>query len=197
MRRISAFAAPVTLFAVLLLAGCPQPQPRPEPAQPSPPRGEQAPAAQEAVPFVRQTVGDTDRLMGYYAFLSTLSAEQLVQEHERTLRFYRQQYSDFTLMQLVLQRIMPQASFRDSAQAQEMLSSFLKEPRTQSSDLRPVALLLSTMLTEQQQKEAEVQAQALKVKEEARRYEEVKQKLDALVDAERKMLQRNKPARKP
>jgi len=33
--------------------------------------------------------------------------------------------------------------------------------------------------------------------EEARRYEEVKQKLDALVDAERKMLQRNKPARKP
>jgi DNA-binding protein H-NS len=63
--------------------------------------------------------------------------------------------------------------------------------------LRPVALLLSTMLTEQQQKEAEVQAQAQKVKEEARRYEEVKQKLDALVDTERKMLQRNKPARKP
>ena len=53
------------------------------------------------------------------------------------------------------------------------------------------------MLTEQQQKEAEVQAQAQKVKEEARRYEEVKQKLDALVDTERKMLQRNKPARKP
>jgi DNA-binding protein H-NS len=63
--------------------------------------------------------------------------------------------------------------------------------------LRPVALLLSTMLTEQQQKEAEVQAQAQKVKEEARRYEEVKQKLDALIDTERKMLQRNKPERKP
>jgi len=58
-------------------------------------------------------------------------------------------------------------------------------------------MVLSNMLTEQQQKEAEVQAQAQKVKEEARRYEEVKQKLDALVDTERKMLQRNKPARKP
>jgi hypothetical protein len=196
MRRIASAAAPAALLAVLLLAGCPQPQPRPAPPEP-PQQREPPPAVVEAPPFARQPVGDTDRLMGYYAYLSTLSAEHLVQEHERTLRFYRQQYSDFTLMQLVLQRIMPQAPFRDSAQAQEMLSSFLKEPRTQSSDLRPVALLLSTMLTEQQQKEAEVQAQAQKVKEEARRYEEVKQKLDALVDAERKMLQRNKPARKP
>lgn len=196
MKRISSVAAPALALAVIVLAGCPQPAPRPAPAEPPQP-AEKAPAAQEAIPFVRQAVGDADRLMGYYGYLSTLSAERLVQEHERTLRFYRQQYSDFTLMQLVLQRIMPQAPFRDSAQAQEMLSSFLKEPRTQTSELRPVALLLSTMLTEQQQKEAEVQAQAQKVKEETRRYEEVKQKLDAIVDTERKMLQRNKPARKP
>ena len=196
MKRISSAAAPALILAVIVLAGCPQPAPRPAPAEP-PQSAEKAPAADEAIPFVRQAVGDADRLMGYYGYLSALSAEQLVQEHERTLRFYRQQYSDFTLMQLVFQRIMPQAPFRDSAQAQEMLSSFLKEPRTQSSELRPVALLLSTMLTEQQQKEAEVQAQAQKVKEETRRYEEVKQKLDAIVDTERKMLQRNKPARKP
>ena len=196
MKKISSAAAPGALLVVLMLAGCPLPLPKPTPAEPQQ-TVDKTPAVEEAVPFVRQTVGDADRLMSYYAYLSTLSSERLVQEHERTLRFYRQQYSDFTLMQLVLQRIMPQAPFRDSAQAQEMLSSFLKEPRTQTSELRPVALLLSTMLTEQQQKEAEVQAQAQKVKEEARRYEEVKQKLDALVDTERKMLQRNKPARKP
>jgi hypothetical protein len=194
--KISSLTAPAALFTVIVLAGCPQPAPRPVPAEPPQPR-EQPAVVNEPPPFVRQAVGDADRLMGYYAYLSTLTAEQLVQEHERTLRFYRQQYSDFTLMQLVLHRIMPQAPFRDSTQAQEMLSSFLKEPRTRSSELRPVALLLSTMLTEQQQKDAEVQAQAQKVKEETRRYEEVKQKLDALVDAERKMLQRNKPARKP
>jgi hypothetical protein len=196
MKKIFETAAPVALLAVVLLAGCPQPATKPAPVE-SRPAEQPARAVEEDPPFVRQAIGDADRLMGYYAFLSALSGEQLVQEHERTLRFYRQQYSDFTLMQLVLQRIMPQAPFRDSAQAQEMLSSFLKEPRTQTSDLRPVALLLSTMLTEQQQKDAEVQAQAQKVKEETRRYEEVKQKLDALVDAERKMLQRNKPARKP
>ena len=53
------------------------------------------------------------------------------------------------------------------------------------------------MLAEQQQKEAEIQAQTQKVKEETRRNDQVKQKLDALVETERKMLERNKPARKP
>ena len=78
-----------------------------------------------------------------------------------------------------------------------MLSSFLKEPRIRASELRPFALLLHNMLVEQQQKDAEIQAQAQKLKEETRRYDEVKQKLDALIDAERKMLERNKPVRKP
>ena len=63
--------------------------------------------------------------------------------------------------------------------------------------LRPLALLFNIMFFEQQQKDAEIQAQAQKVKEETRRYDEVKQKLDALIDAERKMLERNKPVRKP
>jgi hypothetical protein len=51
------------------------------------------------------------------------------------------------------------------------------------------------MLTEQQQKDAEIQAQAQRLKEETKRYDAVKQKLDALIDAERKMLERNKPVR--
>ena len=151
----------------------------------------------EDPPFTRQSASDVDRVIGYYGYLALLSPEQLQREQERTLRFYRQQYSDLTFLQLVLLRIMPQAPFRDSAQAQEMLSSFLNEPRTRASELRPVALLLHTMITEQQQKDAEMQAQVQKLKEETRRYEEVKQKLDALIDAERKMLERNKPARKP
>jgi len=97
----------------------------------------------------------------------------------------------------VLLQMVPNAQPRDSAQARDMLSSWLKEPRTRSSDLRPLALMLHTMLVEQQQKDIEIQAQAQKLKEETRRYDEVKEKLDALIDAERKMLERNKPVRKP
>ena len=120
MRKISSAAAPVAVLAVLVLAGCPLPLPKPTPAEPQQ-TAEKTPAVEEPAPFVRQMVGDADRLMSYYAYLSTLSSERLVQEHERTLRFYRQQYSDFTLMQLVLQRIMPQAPFRRAEQVRHLV----------------------------------------------------------------------------
>jgi hypothetical protein len=194
MSRARARLPVVAVCATLVLSACTQPQPRPAPPPPPAPAPVLAPPAQKP-PFSRQPVGDADRAVAYYGYLSGLSAEQLAREYERTLRFYREQYSDLTFMQVVLLRMMPSAPFRDSTQARDMLSSFVKEPRVRSSDLQPFALLLLTMLNEQQEKDAEIQAQAQRLKEETRRYDAVKQKLDALIDAERKMLERNKPVR--
>jgi hypothetical protein len=194
MSRARARLTVVAVCATMVLSACTQPQPRPAPPPPPAPAPVLAPPAQKP-PFSRQPVGDADRVVAYYGYLSGLSAEQLAREYERTLRFYREQYSDLTFMQVVLLRMMPSAPFRDSTQARDMLSSFVKEPRVRSSDLQPFALLLLTMLNEQQEKDAEIQAQAQRLKEETRRYDAVKQKLDALIDAERKMLERNKPVR--
>jgi hypothetical protein len=194
MSRASTRLLLAVACAPLILAGCPQPQPRPSPPA-SEPAPVQVPPSVPAAPFSHQPVGDADRAVAYYGYLTTLSAEQLTREYERTQRFYREQYSDLTFMQVVLLRIMPNAPFRDNAQARDMLSSFLKEPRVRASELQPFALLLQNMLTEQQQKDAEIQAQAQRLKEETKRYDAVKQKLDALIDAERKMLERNKPVR--
>lgn len=196
MSRAGARFAVIALHATLLLGACKQPEPRPAPAPQAAeaPEPSAAPPAQKP-PFARQPVGDADRLVAYYGYLTTLSPEQLTREYERTLRFYREQSSDLAFMQLVLLRTMPNTTFRDSTQARDMLSSFVKEPRLQSSDLQPFALLLLTMLNELQDKDAEMQAQAQRLKEEMRRYDAVKQKLDALIDAERKMLERNKPVR--
>jgi hypothetical protein len=196
MRRASTRLLLAVVCAPLILAGCPQPQPRPSSPSPgSEPAPVQVPPSAPEAPFTRQPVGDADRGVAYYGYLSTLSAEQLTRDHDPTQRFYKEQYSDLTFMQLVLLRIMPNAPFRDTAQARDMLSSFLKEPRVRASELQPFALLLQNMLTEQQQKDAEIQAQAQRLKEETKRYDAVKQKLDALIDAERKMLERNKPVR--
>ena len=196
MSRAGAWFVVIALHATLLLGACKQPEPRtaPAPQAAEAPEPSAAPTAQKP-PFTRQPVGDADRLVAYYGYLTTLQPEQLTREYERTLRFYREQNSDLAFMQLVLLRMMPNTAFRDSAQARDMLSSFVKEPRLQSSDLQPFALLLLTMLNELQDKDAEMQAQAQKLKEEMRRYDAVKQKLDALIDAERKMLERNKPVR--
>jgi len=196
MRRASTRLAVIALHATLLLGACKQPEPRPAPAPQAAEATEPVAAAPaQKPPFTRQPVGDADRLVAYYGYLTTLSPEQLTREYERTLRFYREQNSDLAFMQLALLRMMPNTTFRDSTQARDMLSSFVKEPRLQSSDLQPFALLLLTMLNELQDKDAEIQAQAQRLKEETKRSDAVKQKLDALIDAERKMLERNKPVR--
>jgi len=192
--RIRLLLAGVCVLPVLV--GCPQPETRPSPPQPAAEAEPvQPPAPPPEPPFSHQPFGDTDRAVAYYGYLGTLTPEQLTREYERTQRFYKEQYSDLTFMQIVLLRIMPNAPFRDNAQAKDMLSSFLKEPRVRTSELQPLALLLHNMLAEQQQKDAEIQAQAQRLKEETKRYDAVKQKLDALIDAERKMLERNKPVR--
>jgi hypothetical protein len=140
-------------------------------------------------------VSDAERLLYYYEYILGLAPEQVGREAERTQRFFGQHRSEFALMQLVLLRTLPAATPKDRAQALETLAQYLKDTRDRPSELRPFALMLNTLLLEQQRQDTEIQTQAAKLKEEARRYDELKQKLDALVEAERKMLERNKETR--
>lgn len=173
------------------LGGCVQPPPRkPAPVAPAPaPQVQAAPPPAPAVPPPPR-VSDAERLLTYYTFALNLPPDQLALEQERTLRFYGQHRSEFALMQLVLLRCLPGAGPKDRAQAQEMLSSYLKEGEDGSPELRAMGLMLRTLLTDNQQLEAQLQAQGQKLRDEARRGDELKQKLDALVETERKLLER-------
>jgi hypothetical protein len=167
----------------------------PQPAQPPLPIVEPAPPPPPPLPQPR--VSDSERLLSYYAYLLGLDAEALAREKERTLRFYGQHRSEFALLQLALLRMLPGSTRADRAQASEMLSSYLKETRDQPSELRPLALILSNQLAELHRQEVETQAQAARLREEVRKSEQYKQKLDALIETERKILERSKPARNP
>lgn len=183
--------------AALLVCGCVQPiskTPQPAPSQTEPPTPAPTPPTP---PPTAPRVSDTERLLYYYEYAMALPPEQLVREQERTQRFFGQNRSDFALLQLVLLRCLPGSSVKDRTQAQEMLSSYLKETRDRASELRPFALMLNNLLSEQLRQESEIQAQSQKLKDEARRNDQLQQKLDALVETERKMLERSKPARKP
>jgi hypothetical protein len=162
---------------IVVVTPAPQPQPQPPPPQPR--------------------VSDAERLLSYYEFLLGLNADQLAREQENTMRFYGQHRSEFALLQLVLLRTLPTSTRADRAQASEMLSSYLKETRDQPSELRPLAVMLNNQLAELQRQEAETQAQTTRLREEVRKGEEYKQKLDALIETERKILERSKPARNP
>jgi hypothetical protein len=76
-----------------------------------------------------------------------------------------------------------------------MISSYLKETQASSSDLRPLGLVLRTLLADNQQLESQLQAQGQKLRDETRRNDELQSKLDALVETERKLLERSKPQR--
>ena len=183
------------LVIAAALAGCilvpPKPAATSEPvvieaAEPEPPAAPPAPPPR---------VSDSERLLYYYEYVLALTPEQVARETERTQRFFGQHRSEFALMQLVLLRCLPAAPPKERAQALETLTQYLKDTRDRPSELRPFALMLNNLLLEQQRQETELQAQAQKLKEEARRYDELKQKLDALVETERKMLERNQETR--
>ncbi len=183
-----------SLCLAALLAACVQAPPRtPAPVVTVPP-----PTVEELPPPPPQQsprISDAERLLDYYDYALNLPADQLAQEQERTLRFFGQHRSDFALMQLVLLRCLPGATAKDRAQAQEMISSYLKETQDSGSELRPLGMVLRTLLSENQQLEAQLQAQGQKLRDETRRNDELQQKLDALIETERKLLERSKPQR--
>ena len=199
----------LALFPMLtaFLGACVQPPPRPaQPPAPPPvvaPAPEvataqppAAPTAREAPPPMTQRVSDADRLLYYYGHIAQLSPESAAQEFERLQRHYAQHRSEFTLMQLALLKSLPTATGKDHASAVDLLAQYLKDNK-ERGETRVLAQLVHAMLSEQLRLETENQAAAQKVKEEARRNEELKQKLDALIETERKMLERSKPTRNP
>ena len=186
------------LIAAAVLAGCMQPaarpQPSPPPAQAAQPEAAPVPETAPA-PAPPARVSDTERLLYYYEYLLGLPPEQVAREAERTQRFFGQHRSEFALMQLVLLKMLPGATTKERSQAADTLGQYLKDTRDRGADLRPFALLLDNLLVDQLKSEAEAQAQAQRLKDEAKRYDELKQKLDALIETERKMLERSKPTR--
>lgn len=192
-----------------LLGACVQPPPRlvqvPSPPPPAAapaaevatPQPPAAPTAREAPPPMTQRVSDADRLLYYYGHIAQLSPESAAQEAERLQRYYAQRRSEFTLMQLALLKSLPTATGKDHATAVDLLAQHLKDSKERGGEARVLAQLVHAMLSEQLRLEIENQSAAQKVKEEARRNEELKQKLDALIETERKMLERSKPTRNP
>ena len=181
-------------LAAALAAGCTL-QPARKAAPPVPVVENPAPEPPASLPLPAARVSDAERLLYYYEYVLGLTPEQVGREAERTQRFFGQHRSEFALMQLVLLRTLPASTPKDRAQALEVLAQYLKETRDRPSELRPFALMLNTLLLEQHRQGAAIQAQTVKLKEESRRHDELKQKLDALVGTERKMLERKQESR--
>lgn len=187
------------LFLALLLGACVAPYGG---TGAPPAAGERTDAKSKPVEAVRRPVeetgtGDADRIMKFYARLAPMKATELSRELEDTRQAFEADRSDLNRMQLAVLLSQPGTSFRDDATAIALLNVLVKDKAREDSDLRPLAIWLHAHLLESRRNDEALQQQSVKLKEEQRKSEALQQKLDAILDMEMKMIEReNLPKKK-
>ncbi len=180
-----------------LVTGCaPRPQPVTEPL----PR----------LQLVETLETESDRLLDYYAYMIELQGDALLREYHNVQKQNAANPSEFNRMQLVMLLSSPSAPFRDIKLAQSTLREWLNDDYYRYSKLRPLVLLYYNDLSElDRQTEIidettdklrlanELNAnRALELEAALANSKELQQKLDALLEMERNLIDRqqiNKP----
>lgn len=137
---------------------------------------------------------DADRLLKYYHRVLSLKGGDLAREYERARQAFERESSDVHRIQLAMLLSMPSANFRDDSAAIGLLQPVLKEQRGEESSLRPLALLMQSYILEVRRVEDALQTQTSKLRDEQRRGEALQQKLEALLEMEMKMIEREQSA---
>ncbi len=154
---------------------------------------------------------DADRLLNYYAYMAGLQGDVLLQEFQRVQGAYHSDPSDFHRMQLIMLLSSPSAPFRDTQLAQNLVKAWLGEEYNAYSKLYPLVLLYRNYLAELESRreaiehaggelrEARAQAQlqneritqqASEIAAEKQRSTELQEKLDALLEMEKNLIER-------
>jgi len=158
------------------------------------PRPAEAPAraAEES------TSSDAERILRYYARLLAMRATELGRELDERRQAFESDRSEINRVKLAVLLSMPATAFRDDAAAVSLLNVFVRDKAREGSDLQPLALWLHGHLLELRRSDEALQQQNAKLKEEQRRADALQQKLDAILDMEMKMLEReqNLPKKK-
>ena len=148
--------------------------------------------------IVEPMQSDPDRIVRYYDRLLTKKGAELASELVIARESYEKDKSELNRLQLALLLSFPGTGFRDDNTALALLNSFIKEKNREGSTLRPLAIWLHSELLELRRTDEALQQQTAKLKEEQRRIEALQQKLDAILDMEMKMIEReqNLPKKK-
>lgn len=139
---------------------------------------------------------DAERVARFYERLLTLKGGELASELERRRAEFDREKSELNRLQLALLLSLPAAPFRDDNAAQALLVPFVRDKAQEGSSLRPLALWLHAQLVELRRADESLQQQTVRLKEEQRRADALQQKLDALLNMEKKMIEREQLAPK-
>lgn len=133
---------------------------------------------------------DPERALKFYDRIIRLKGAELSQELETARQGFEKDKSELSRVQLAMILSLPGTAIRDEHAAAHLLQPFVKDRDVQESPLRPLALLLNAQLAETRKLDEALQQQSAKTKDEQRKAEALQQKLEALLDMEMKMLER-------
>lgn len=132
---------------------------------------------------------EPDRIARFYNRLLTMTGEELSAELDVTREIFAKDKTELNRLQLALLLSLPGTNFRDDSAALNLLKPIAKVGG-EGSDLRPFAIWLQSALLELRRSDEALQQQAAKLKDEQRHSEVLQQKLDAILDMEMKMIER-------
>jgi len=164
---------------------------------------------------VEPVQGNDARALRFYENVLKLKGAELARELNTTRQEFDKDQSELNRVRLALLLSLPDTGYRDDQAALNLVQPFVNDKSYENSVLRPLALMLHTQLSEfkrldetaqqqtakakEEQRRAEeaLQQQTAKAKEEQRRAEALQQKLEAILDMEMKMIEREQTAPPP
>ncbi|MEX0960378.1 MAG: hypothetical protein WDZ63_13945 [Burkholderiales bacterium] len=137
---------------------------------------------------------DVERMLEYYDRIARLKGSELAKEYESARNEFEKQQTESNRMQLAMLLSLPQAGFRDDTSALGLVQAWTRDRSLAESHLRPLALLLQNHLTESLRVTEALQMQSVRLRDEQRKAEAFQQKLEALLEMEMKMIEREQAA---
>jgi len=196
MRRIS-------FCILLLLAGCLSSPPR-QPVTAPPPAPVASPPEPEKI--VVQVPSNVDTLLQHAELAAKLRGAELVGEYELVRQHFKAEQDELSRNKLALMLLIPYASFYDQNAAANLLLPYVQDKNLQGSTLRPFALFVYNTIQDRRRSDDALRSQlqkvlneqrhaddglAQKLKDEHDRAERLQKKLDALLELERNLSDRD------
>lgn len=140
---------------------------------------------------------DNTRALRFCEDALKLKGPELTRTLDSTRQDFEKDKSELNRVRLALLLSLPGSAFRDDQAALNLVQPFLNDKRYESSVLRPLAVMLHAQLSELKRLDEALQQQTTRAKEEQRRADALQQKLEAILDMEMKMLEREQAAPPP
>jgi hypothetical protein len=163
----------LVLAAAGVMAGCALFPGLTTEAEPAPTVAAEAPSA--AAEQARES-GEVAALLAYYQDLLGLPAEELRREYQQVSQGFSRDRSELGRLRLVLLMCVPGAPWRDDVKLLALLEGSPSRKAAPESPRRQFVTLLQKLVAERQR--------------EQKRADELQQKLDSMIDIERKMRER-------